>query len=90
MESAKLLTVIQNLDDFSAKIKKNLDSHNFEEKRNIVKSLIEEVEVDTVDEAINVKHIIPLDPKKCQLRSGTHESSTSKHLSEQSYRSVVY
>jgi site-specific DNA recombinase len=74
-ESKKLLTVIRNLDDFSGKISKNLDSHTFEEKRSIVKFLIEEVEVDTVNEEINVKHIIPLDPKKCQLRSGSHMRS---------------
>lgn len=70
-ESKKLLTVIRNLDEFSRKINKNLDSHSFEEKRNIVKFLIEEVEVDTMSEEITVKHIIPLDPKMCQLRSGT-------------------
>lgn len=39
-ESKKLLTVICNLDDFSSKISKNLDSHTFEEKRSIVKFLM--------------------------------------------------
>ena len=71
-ESKKLLTVIRNLDDFSSKISKNLDLHTFEERRSIVRFLIEEVEVDTVNEAINVKHIIPLDPKMCQLRPGSN------------------
>lgn len=74
-ESKKLLTVIRNLNDFSANMSKNLDSHTFEEKRNIVKFLVEEVEVDSVKEEINVKHIIPLDPKKCQLRTGSSYSS---------------
>lgn len=59
-ESKKLLTVIRNLDDFSSKISKNLDSHTFEEKRSIVKFLIEEVEVDTMYDVINVK----LKPRK--------------------------
>jgi site-specific DNA recombinase len=77
-ESKKLLTVIRNLDDFSSKISKNLDSHTFEEKRSIVKFLIEEVEVDTMHDVINVKHIIPLDLKMCQLRSGGNISSTCK------------
>ncbi len=71
-ESKKMLTVINNLDDFARNINKNLDSHTFEEKRNIVKFLVETVEVDTVNEKINVKHIIPIEPKRCQLRSGTH------------------
>ena len=74
-ESKKLLTVIRNLDDFSSKISKNLDSHTFEEKRSIVKFLIEEVEVDTMHDVINVKHIIPLDLKMCQLRSGGNDTT---------------
>ena len=74
-ESKKLLTVIRNLDDFSSKISKNLDSHTFEEKRSIVKFLIEEVEVDTMHDVINVKHIIPLDLKMCQLRSGGNDNA---------------
>lgn len=74
-ESKKLLTVIRNLDDFSSKISKNLDSHTFEEKRSIVKFLIEQVEVDTMHDIINVKHIIPLDLKMCQLRSGSNNTS---------------
>jgi len=68
-ESEKLLLVIRNLDDFSGIIKTNLDSHSFEEKRRIVRCLVEEVEVDTISKEINVKHIIPLDSKMCQLRS---------------------
>jgi len=43
-----------------------------------VKFLIEEVEVDTMHDVINVKHIIPLDLKMCQLRSGGNISSTCK------------
>ena len=80
-ESKKLLTVIRNLDDFSLNIGKNLDSHTFEEKRKIMKCLVEQVEVDTVNETINVKHIIPLDPKRCQLRPGTLESVIKQFIS---------
>jgi site-specific DNA recombinase len=71
LESKKLLTVISNLNDFTDNINKNLDTHTFEEKRNIVKFLVEEVEVDPIKEEINVKHIIPMDGKKCQLRPGS-------------------
>ena len=79
-ESKKLLTVIRNLDDFSANISKNLDSFTFKEKRDVVKFLIEEVRVDSIKEEINIKHIIPLDHKKCQLRSGTHYSTLRNTL----------
>ena len=70
-ESKKLLTVIRNLDDFSSKISKNLDSHTFEEKRSIVKFLIEQVEVDTMHDIINVKHIIP-SPSEFQEQQDCH------------------
>ena len=71
-EQKKLLTVIKNLDGFSESIRKNLETYSFEEKKKIVRLLVEEVQIDTISEKISVKHIIPLDPKKCQLRSGTH------------------
>ncbi len=89
-ENEQVLTVIRNLEDFSINIKDNLDLLPFETKKKIVRFLIEEVEVDTVKEEINVKHIIHLDPKKCQLRSGTHESNPSKHLPQRSYRPMVH
>jgi site-specific DNA recombinase len=70
-ESKKLLTVIHNLSEFSENLSKNLDSQTFEEKRSIIRLLVEEVEVDTINGEINVKHIIPLNSKMCQLRFGT-------------------
>jgi len=79
-ESKKVLTVINNLTDFSENISTNLNSSNFLEKRAIVKLLVETVEVDTINEEINVKHIIPLDPKKCQLRPGTPVTVAFKHI----------
>lgn len=75
IEQKKLLTVIRNLADFSEKICKNLESHSFEERKKMVRLLVEEVQIDTIQEKINVKHIIPLDPKKCQLRPGTHTTA---------------
>ena len=71
-ESEKLLTVIRNLDNFSESIKNKLDFLNFEQKRDIIRFLVEEVEVDTINDLINIKHIIPLDPKKYLLRSEGH------------------
>jgi hypothetical protein len=59
------------LEDFSVKIKENLDRLDFETRKQIVRLLVEEVEIDTIKEEINVKHIIPLDSRKCQLRLGT-------------------
>src|SRR3990170_8640073 len=73
-EREQVLTVIRNLEDFSDKIKENLDELDFERKKQIVRLLVGEVEIDTIKEEINVKHIIPLDTRKCQLCSGTHKS----------------
>lgn len=47
-ESKKVLTVINNLTDFSEYICENLNSGDFLERRNIVKLLVETVEVDTM------------------------------------------
>lgn len=70
-ESEKMLTVIRNLSDFSDTIKENIEFPNFEEKRRLIKLLVEEIEVNTLTEEVNVKHIIPVDLKKCQLYSNT-------------------
>jgi site-specific DNA recombinase len=75
-EREQLLTVIRNLEDFSVKIKENLDGLDFETRKQIVRLLVEEVEIDTIKEEINVKHIIPLDVRKCQLCLGTHKPNT--------------
>ncbi len=79
-ESKNLLTVISNLDEFTDNINKNLDTCTFDEKRSITRLLIEEIEVDTLKEELNVKHIIPMDPKKCQLRSATQGVKARTHL----------
>jgi site-specific DNA recombinase len=69
-ESKKLLTVIHNLNDFSLKMNQNLDLLSFEEKKKMIRCFVESVEVDSIQETINVKHIIPLDSKKWRLCSG--------------------
>ena len=78
-EKEQVLTVIRNLEDFSVKIKENLDGLDFGTRKQIVRLLVEEVEIDTIKEEINVKHIIPLDARKCQLCSGTHFSPFGKY-----------
>jgi site-specific DNA recombinase len=75
LEQKKLLTVIKSLDGFSENMRNNLETNSFEEKKKIVRLLVEEVQIDTVSEKINVKHIIPLVPKKCQLRSGSQRTA---------------
>src|SRR3989304_10269385 len=78
-----IVKVISNLEDFSSKIKENLDELDFERKKQIVRLLVEEVEIDTIKEEINVKHIIPLDNRKCQLCSGTRFTNISQYISAQ-------
>jgi site-specific DNA recombinase len=78
-EREQVLTVIRNLEDFSVKIKENLDGLDFETRKQIVRLLVEEVEIDTIEEEINVKHIIPLDARKCQLCSGTRLTLPCKY-----------
>lgn len=75
-ESEKMLMVISNLEDFANGIKNNLTNPDFEEKRKIIRLLVDEVEVNTLTEDITVKHIIPLDYKSCQLRLDTAKGST--------------
>jgi site-specific DNA recombinase len=64
MEKERVLIIIRNLEDFSHNIKKNLNNPPFEEKKKIVRCLVDVVEVDTIKEVINVKHIIPLAHQK--------------------------
>lgn len=71
-EQQKLLTVINNLADFSARINKNMDEHSFEERKKIIRLLVAEVEVDSIEEKINIKHIIPFEPQKYPLCNRSH------------------
>ncbi|HYX17481.1 MAG TPA: recombinase family protein, partial [Nostoc sp.] len=70
-ERKALLTVVQNVADFVTKMHKNFDSCTFDERRKIIKLIVEEVSIDTEKEEIDVKHIIPTDPKKYPLCPGT-------------------
>jgi site-specific DNA recombinase len=71
-EKHKLLTVIKNLDDFSASVRENLESFTFAEKKKMVRLLVQGIQIDAIKEKINVQHVIPLKPQKWPLRPGTH------------------
>ncbi len=72
-ERNALLTVVRNVADFVSKIHKNFLC-TFDDRRKIIKLIVEEVSIDTEKEEINVKHIIPTDPKKFPLCPGTNRS----------------
>ena len=73
-ESKSMLTVIRNISDFLKTMHKNFESCTFEDRRKIIKLIVEEVSIDTKKEEINVKHIVPTDPKMYPLCLGTHGS----------------
>jgi hypothetical protein len=57
------LQVIEQFTDFTQRMKKNLSTLSFEERRQIVRLLVEEVIVNTGTDEITVRHILPLDQK---------------------------
>ena len=71
-ESKSMLTVVRNISDFLKTMHKNFESCSFEDRRKIIKLIVEEVSIDTKKEEINVKHIVPTDPKIYPLCLGTH------------------
>ena len=68
-KAKKSLTVIENLNDFKKSLCKNLDDCSFEEKEKIVRLLIDEIEVDSVNRKATIKHILPMDSQNRQLCS---------------------
>src|SRR5262249_3480467 len=57
------LQLIEQFTDFTQRMKANLTNLNFEERRQIVRLLVEEVLVNTQTEELTVRHILPLDQK---------------------------
>ena len=55
------------------KFSSRIGSLTFEEKKQVVRLLVDEVLVDSINEKLIVKHVIPLD-KRFPLRSGSGES----------------
>src|SRR5262249_13046096 len=62
-EESHRLQLIEQFADFTQRMKANLINLNFEERRQIVRLLVEEVIVNTQTEEITVRHILPLDQK---------------------------
>ena len=67
----KQLQLIEQFATFQNKFSSRLDALSFEEKKQVVRLLVEEVLVDSVNEKLIVKHVIPLD-KSFPLRSGSN------------------
>jgi len=74
----KQLQLIEQFAAFQGKFSSKLDNLAFEEKKQVVRLLVEEVLVDSVNEKLTVKHVIPLD-KSFPLRSGSSEPPVSQH-----------
>ena len=68
-QKARQLHLVSRFEDFSAKLKNNLQDISFEDKKRIVRLLVTDVIVDTTKEELHLKHILPL-KKSCPLRSG--------------------
>jgi site-specific DNA recombinase len=69
----KQLHVIEQFSTFQSQFSSRLDTLAFEEKKQIVRLLVDEVLVDSINETLIVKHVIPLD-KTFPLRSGSGKS----------------
>lgn len=65
------LQLIEQFSTFQEKFLSRLSDLPFEEKQQVVRLLVEEVQVDSVNEKLTVKHVIPLD-KSFPLRSGSN------------------
>jgi site-specific DNA recombinase len=59
-EESSRLQLIEQFADFTKRMNTNLNNLNFEERRQIVRLLVEEVIVNTKTEEITVRHILPL------------------------------
>src|SRR5215475_15566803 len=73
------LQLIEQFATFQAKFVSRLDRLTFAEKKQVVRLLVEEVLVDSVNESLTVKHVIPLD-KSFPLRSGSSLPNTGKRI----------
>ena len=64
------LQLIDQLQEFQKKVSSNLNLLNFEQKKEIVRLLVREVEVDIKAEEITVRHVVPK-PKRLPLCTGS-------------------
>jgi site-specific DNA recombinase len=68
------LQVIEQFRDFTQRMKTNLSNLSFEERRKIVRLLVEEVIVNTSTDDITVRHILPLDEKFPLCKRSNHSA----------------
>ncbi len=73
------LQLIEQFADFTQRMKANLATLSFEERKQIVRLLVEEVTVNTQKEEITVRHFLPLD-QKCPLRKRSNLAAAGKSL----------
>jgi site-specific DNA recombinase len=62
-EESHRLQLIEQFTDFTRRMNTNLSTLSFEERKQIVRLLVEEVMVNTSTDEITVRHILPLDQK---------------------------
>jgi len=72
----KQLQLIEQFSTFQDKFSSRLGELTFDEKQQVVRLLVEEVLVDSVNEQLVVKHVIPLD-KSFPLRSRSNHGALS-------------
>ena len=72
------LQLIDQLQEFQKKVSSNLNLLNFEQKKEIVRLLVREVEVDIKAEEITVRHVVPK-PKRLPLCTGSTITAAVKH-----------
>ena len=82
------LQLIEQFVTFQAKFVTRLDRLTFAEKKQVVRLLVEEVLVDSVNESLTVKHVIPLG-KSFPLRSGSSFARDRQCLSRHGVGSMV-
>src|SRR5204862_5985317 len=68
-EQLHQLQLIEQFNDFTKRMTANLSNLSFEEKKNIVRLLVEEVIVNVKTEEVTVRHVLPLraQPEKFSL-----------------------
>ena len=74
----KQLQLIEQFSTFQDKFSSRLDDLTFDEKQQVVRLLVEEVMVDSINDKLTVKHVIPLD-KSFPLRSGSVVTAFGQH-----------
>ncbi len=81
-EESHRLQLIEQFTDFTQRMKTNLSNLSFEERKQIVRLLVEEVMVNTSTDEITVRHILPLDQKFPLCKGSTLSADVKCPLDE--------